>query len=29
MNIFSLANITRGYNRRTVLDIPELDIDLP
>ncbi|MDX2499660.1 MAG: ATP-binding cassette domain-containing protein, partial [Deltaproteobacteria bacterium] len=27
MNIFSLANITRIYNRRTVLDIPELEIE--
>jgi len=27
MNIFCLANITRVYDRRTVLDIPELDIE--
>lgn len=27
MNIFSLANITQKYDRRTVLDIPKLDIE--
>ena len=27
MSLFSLANITRVYDRRTVLDIPELDIE--
>jgi len=27
MNIFSLAKITRVYNRRTVLNIPQLDIE--
>ena len=27
MSLFSLANITRVYDRRTVLDIPEFDIE--
>ena len=27
MSLFSLANITRVYDRRTVLDIPKLDIE--
>ena len=27
MSLFSLADVTRGYDRRTVLDIPKLDIE--